>query len=118
MGLIGEASSPLEPLLAPSEYTIVTLTNKLIVQEVPLVTDKRLADLPKVNQLDKELIATVVLEFQDALQASRLALDVPKRFSKFRELLDEPFRSEWDSARNGRPITDAGFARAPKAFVV
>jgi len=40
--------------------------------------EKWLADLLKINQLDKELIATAVLELKDALGPSRLALDVPK----------------------------------------
>jgi len=118
MGLIGEAPFLSEPICP--EYTIATLTNKVQVKvdEEGEVWEKRSAEIPKVTQLDKELIANVVLEFRDAaLKASRLALDVPKRFSKFREVLDEPFHSTWDTVSAGEPETAAGFNAAIVSFL-
>jgi len=116
MGLIGEAPFLLEPI--PTETTDATLTNKVQVDEEGEVWEKRSADIPKVNQPSKELIANVVLEFRDAaLKASRLALDAPKCFSKFREVLEEPFRSTWDTVSAGEPETEAGFNAAIVSFL-
>jgi len=116
MGLIGEAPFLLEPIQA--ETTEATLTNKVQVDQDGEVWEMRSAVIPKVNQMDKELIANVVLEFRDAaLKASRLALDVPKCFSKFREVLEEPFRSTWDTVSAGEPETEAGFNAALVSFL-
>jgi len=116
MGLLEEAPFLLEPVLP--EYTMVTLINKVQVDEEGDEWEKRRADIPKLNQLNKELIANVVLEFRDAaLKASRLALDAPKCFSKFREVLDEPFRSAWDTVSTGEPETMVGFNTALNAFL-
>ena len=71
MDLLEEAPFLLEPVLP--EYTFVTLTNKVQVDEEGEEWEKRHAEIPKLNQLNKELIANVVLEFRDAaLKASRL----------------------------------------------
>ena len=115
---LNDAPFKLVPTLATTDYTTVQLTNKVVLgAAADHITEKRQAEVIKLNQLDKELIACVILEFKDAWTQPRLHLDIAKRFTKFRDILDEPFRSEWDSCRDNEPITQVGFNNAMTAFL-
>jgi len=67
--------------------------------------------------MEKELIAETVGEFKDAMLAARLNLTAAKRFAMFRELLEEPFRSEYDIIKADHNITNPGFAACLTAFI-
>ena len=115
---LNDAPFKLVPTLATTEYTTVQLTNKVVLgAAADNITEKRQADVIKLMQLDKELIACVILEFKDACTQPHLHLDMAKHFTKFRDILEEPFHSEWDACHDGDSIMQAGFNDAMTTFL-
>ena len=109
---------PLLPRIPRSDYTTVEVLHKVNIGGDQF--EKRKATLFKLNEHDKELIADVMLEFRDACGPSLLSLTTgPLRYAKFRELLEDPFRSEYDDVRtaNNHPNTVAGFDQTMQSFM-
>jgi hypothetical protein len=109
---------PLLPRIPRSDYTTVEVLHKVNIGGDQF--EKRKATLFKLNAHDKELIADVMLEFRDACGPSILSLTTgPLRYAKFRELLEDPFRSEYDDVRtaNNHPNTVAGFDQTMQSFM-
>jgi hypothetical protein len=110
------------PLLARfkrSDYAEVELYHKVnIGTAANPVLEKRKATLFRLTELDKELIADVIIEFREACHISSLNLNTYSlRMRFFRELLDDPFRSEFDDVRVGQANTIAGFDQTLQLFV-
>jgi hypothetical protein len=74
----------------------------------------------KLNKADKEMIASLVLEFREASTATNLNFaDGPTKYAKFRLLLEEPFRGEFEDVRvsGAHAATVDGFNACVTAFV-
>jgi len=116
LGLLGEA--PFQ-LIAPTtervQHKLVNLVN--VGNAAHPEWEKRTAYINKINVMEKELIADTIREFKDAMVAARLNLTAAKRFAMFRELLEEPFRSEYDAIRGDHNVTNPGFLACLQAFI-
>jgi len=103
---------PLVPRLKREDYTELELKHTINAG------DKRRANVFRLNVHDQEYIATAALEFREACGVASLNLTTgPLRFGKWRECLEEPFRSEWDDVRQNHPVTVAGFELALMEFL-
>jgi len=110
---------PLIPRLQRSEYVPHDLKEPVNVGTAanPNMV-KRCKVMFRLTTEDREMLAALVLEFFDACTAASLNLTTgPQRYAKFRELLDEPYRSEFDNARIGQANTVAGFDAALRLFL-
>jgi len=109
---------PLIPRIPRADYTPVEMYHKVDIGTVANPEhEKRKVDLFHLKILDKELIVDVILEFQEACAPTSLSLTTaPLRFTKFHELLDDPFRSEYDDCRAAQPNMLLGFEATIRAF--
>jgi uncharacterized membrane protein YgcG len=110
---LNKAPFALIPTSAATTYNKIVLTRKVNIAAAGAADpsyEKRSVTLLVIDTLDKELICNAILEFKDACQATRLNLTTgADRYTKFREILEEPFRTDFDSAREGQPNSVAGF---------
>jgi hypothetical protein len=59
-----------------------------------------------------------IIEFKDTCAAGRLKLsNGEKIYSRFRELLGEVFRADWDNARQGKANSVVGFHKTLNEFI-
>jgi hypothetical protein len=80
--------------------------------------ETRTAKIRKIDHLDKELIMNSIIEFEDACAAGRLNLSTgEKHYPRFRELLGEEFRADWDNTRQGKANSVAGFYKTLNKFI-
>jgi hypothetical protein len=106
-----DAPFKLTPFREIGDYEKHVLENKI-------GDEKRKVSVPIMDDPeDKEGILRCYDEFLDASAYNRLRLTVPQKFTKFRELLQDPFRAEYDTAMNGMPETEAGFQATITAFL-
>jgi len=84
---------PLKPRVPRADYTEYELSTKVnIGTDAAPVMQRRPYLLFKLNKADKEMIASLVLEFREASTATNLNFaDGPTKYAKFRLLLEEPF---------------------------
>jgi hypothetical protein len=80
--------------------------------------EKRTAKIHKINYLNKELKMNSIIKFKDACAAGCLNLsNGEKIYSRFRELLGEVFRADWDNAHQGKANLVAGFHKTLNEFI-
>ena len=113
------------PRTQPDEVPI-TFKSKIDLKEdvekvtlVNMIGDlKKKAEIHQAHVLDPELIIRVIDEFHDIMEPTRLNLSTgPLKFEKFRECLTGIVRDEWDLAREGQPLTNAGFRDTIAEFI-
>jgi hypothetical protein len=68
---------------------------------------------------DKEYLLRTIIEFEDLSGDDRMDLDntVNLKFKYFRQCLGSDVRSSWDTAKDGKPITEAGWITSIVAFL-
>jgi hypothetical protein len=80
--------------------------------------EKRTAKICKIDNLNKELMMNSIIEFENACAAGCLNLsNGEKIYSRFRDLLGEVFRADWDNARQGKANSVAGFHKTLNKFI-
>jgi hypothetical protein len=73
---------------------------------------------PQDRPSNKELMMNSIIEFKDACAAGHLNLSTGEKiYSRFRELLGEVFRANWDNARQGKANSVAGFYETLNEFI-
>jgi hypothetical protein len=103
---------PLVKEVLMEELTFVKISTKVQVsgQGNNIQWEKRTAKICKINHLNKELMMNSIIKFEDACAAGCLNLsNGEKIYSRFRELLGEVFRADWDNTRQGKVNLVAGF---------
>jgi hypothetical protein len=72
--------------------------------------EKRTTKILNINHLNKELMMNSIIKFEDTCVPGRLNLSTGEKiYSRFRELLGEVFREDWDNACVGKANSVAGF---------
>jgi hypothetical protein len=112
---LNRAPFPLIKEVLTEESTFVEINTKVQVggHGNNIQWEKRTVKICKIDHLNKELMMNSIIEFKDACAAGRLNLsNGEKIYSRFRELLGEVFRTDWDNARQGKDNS----AKAKKQF--
>jgi hypothetical protein len=102
---LNRAPFPLIKEVLMEESTFVEISTKVQVggQGNNIQWEKRTAKIRKIGHLNKELMMNSIIEFKDACAAGCLNLsNGEKVYSRFRELLGEVFRADWDNAHQGK----------------
>jgi hypothetical protein len=114
------APFPLVKEVLTEESTFVEISMKVQVggQGNNIHWEKRTAKIRTINHLNKELMMNSIIEFEDACAAGCLNLsNGEKIYSRFRELLGELFRIDWDNACQGKANLVAGFHKTLNEFI-
>jgi hypothetical protein len=117
---LNRAPFPLIKDVLMEESTFVEISTKAQVggQGNNIQWEKRTVKIRKINHLNNELMMNSIIEFEDACAAGRLNLsNGEKIYSRFRELLGEVFRADWDNARQGKANSVAGFHEPLNEFI-
>jgi hypothetical protein len=117
---LNRAPFPLIKEVLTEESTFVEISTKVQVggQGNNIQCEKRTTKIRKIDHLNKELMMNSIIEFEDACAAGRLNLsNGEKIYSRFRELLGEVFRTDWDNARQGKDNSVAGFHKTLNEFI-
>jgi hypothetical protein len=78
----------------------------------------RTVKIRKINHLNKELMMNSIIEFKDSCTAGCLNFsNGEKIYSRFRELLGEVFRANWDNAHQGKANSVAVFHETLNEFI-
>jgi hypothetical protein len=114
------APFPLIKEVLTEESTFVEISTKVQVggQGNNIQWEKRTAKIRKIDHLNKELMMNSIIEFEDACAAGCLNLSIGEKiYSRFRELLGEVFRADWDNAHQGKANSVAGFHETLNEFI-
>jgi hypothetical protein len=114
------APFPLVKEVLTEESTFVKISTKVQVggQGNNIQWEKRTTKIHKIDHLNKKLMMNSIIEFEDACAAGCLNLSTGEKIcSRFRELLGEVFRADWDNARQGKANSVAGFHKTLNEFI-
>jgi hypothetical protein len=117
---LNRAPFPLVKEVLTEESTFVEISIKVQVggQGNNIQWEKRTTKIRKINHLNKELMMNSIIEFEDTCAAGRLNLSTGEKiYSRFRELLGEVFRADWDNAHQGKANSVAGFHKTLNEFI-
>jgi hypothetical protein len=117
---LNRAPFPLIKEVLMEESTVVEISTKVEVggQGNNIQWEKRTVKIRKINHLNKELMMNSIIEFEDACAAERLNLSNGETiYSRFRELLGEVFRADWDNTHQGKANLVAGFHKTLNEFI-
>jgi hypothetical protein len=117
---LNRAPFPLVKEVLMEESKFVEISTKVQVgsQGSNIQWEKRTTKIRKINHLNKELMMNSIIEFKDACTAGRLNLsNGEKIYSRFRELLGEVFRTDWDNACQAKANSVAGFHETLNEFI-
>jgi hypothetical protein len=114
------APFPLVKEVLTEESTFIEINVKVQVggQGNNLQWEKRTVKIRKIDHLNKELMMNSIIEFKDTCAAGCLNLSTgDKIYPRFRELLGQVFRTDWDNARQGKANSVAGFHKTLNKFI-
>jgi hypothetical protein len=116
---LNRAPFPLVKEVLMEESTFIEISVKVQVgQGNNAQWEKCTAKIRKIDHLDKELMMNSIIEFEDACAVGRLNLSTgEKLYPRFRELLGEVFRADWDNAHQGKANSVAGFHETLNEFI-
>jgi hypothetical protein len=117
---LNRAPFPLVKEVLMEESTFVEISTKVLVgsQGNNIQWETCTVKIQKINHLNKKLMMNSIIEFKDTCAAGCLNLsNGEKIYSRFRELLGEVFRADWDNARQGKANSVAGFHKTLNEFI-
>jgi hypothetical protein len=107
-----------EVLMEESMFVEISTKVQVGGQGNNIQLEKHTAKIHKIDHLDKELMMSIIIEFEDACTAGCLNLSTgEKLYPRFRELLGEVFRADWVNARQGKANSVAGFHKTLNEFI-
>jgi hypothetical protein len=116
---LNRAPFPLVKEVLMEESTFIEISTKVQVgQGNNIQWEKHTAKIRKINHLNKELMMNSIIEFEDACAAGCLNLSTGEKiYPRFRELLGEVFRADWDNTRQGKANLVVGFHETLNEFI-
>ena len=114
---VADPPIPIEPNIKKESINKISVSHAWVRNNVNY---KQKYELPVADQPDLELLLYVIKEFDDASANNRLNLSTANiKFQKFREVLADVPREEWDEVLNdhGAARNDADWTDCRTAFI-